>query len=93
MNIIYLIYGTIGLGVLVLLSNIVDFSYLVSKLFLSSKPKTTQSTDKEKEFLTIIGLWYQLKERCDSFNLDIASKKLDEVFPLLNEVLDDEKTA
>jgi hypothetical protein len=93
MNIIYLIYGTIGLGVLVLLSNIVDFSYLVSKLFLSSKPKTTQSTDKEKEFLTIIGLWYQLKERCDSFNLDIASKKLDEVFPLLNEVLEDEKTA
>jgi hypothetical protein len=91
MNITYLIYGSVGLGVLILLSNIVDFSYWVSKLFLNNKPQNELKTDKEKEFLTIVGLWYQLKEKCDSFDLIVASKKLDEVFPLLNGVLEDEK--
>ena len=45
------------------------------------------TNDKQKDFLEIVGLWYQLKSRCDQFNLKIASEKLDEVFPLLNEVL------
>lgn len=92
MNITYLIYATVGLGVLILLSNLIDFSYLISKLFLNSRRESVKNPNKEKEFLTIIGLWYQLKDRCDAFNLEIASKKLDEVFPLLNEVLEDEKS-
>ena len=33
-----------------------------------------------------------LKNKCDQCNLKVASDKLDEVFPLLNEVLDDDKT-
>lgn len=90
MDITYLIYGSIGLGVLILLSNFIDFSYLVSKLFFS-KPKTVvSSSTKQQDFLEIISLWYQLKDRCDKFDLQIASQKLDEVFPLLNEVLEDE---
>lgn len=95
MNITYIIYGSIGLGILILLSNMVDFSYLISKLFLNNKSNVvvkTNTSNKEKEFLTIVGLWYQLKEKCDSFNLTVASKKLDEVFPLLNGVLEDEET-
>lgn len=91
MNVTYLIYGSIGLGVLILLSNFVDIPYLVSKLFFTSN-KTTQ-TNKQKDFLEIVGLWYQLKERCDKFDLHVASEKLDEVFPLLNGVLEDEVNA
>jgi len=91
MNTAYLIYGSIGLGVLILLSNFVDMSYLVSKLFFTSG--TNKETSKQKDFLEIVSLWYQLKESCDKFNLDIASEKLDEVFPLLNGVLEDETNA
>lgn len=92
MNINYLIYGSIGLGVLLLLTNFIDFTYIVSKLFFKeSSPNTNLDTsNKQKDFLEIVGLWYQLKEKCDKFNLEIASQKLDEVFPLLNGVLEDE---
>lgn len=89
----YLIYGSIGLGVLLLLSNYVDIPYLVSKLLFSNTNKNNDQNDKQQDFLEIIGLWYQLKERCDKFNLHIASEKLDEVFPLLNGVLEDEANA
>lgn len=89
MNITYLIYGSIGLGVLILLSNFIDIPYLVSKLFFGTDKKVNES-NKQKDFLEIVGLWYQLKERCDKFNLEVASAKLDEVFPLLNGVLEDE---
>lgn len=87
-TVVYLIYGSIGLGLLMLLSNFVDMSYLVSKLFFNSN--TNKEINKQKDFLTIVSLWYQLKESCDKFKLDIASEKLDEVFPLLNGVLEDE---
>lgn len=95
MNINYLIYGSIGLGILILLSNFVDFSYIISKLFFSNRnnvnvPLPKSTTSKEKDFLQIVGLWYQLKDKCDAFNLKVASDKLDEVFPLLNGVLDNE---
>jgi hypothetical protein len=89
MNITYLIYGSIGLGVLILLSNLVDVPYLVSKLFFGQN-KNVNQTDKQKDFLEIVSLWYQLKERCDKFELHVASQKLDEVFPLLNGVLENE---
>lgn len=48
--------------------------------------------NKEDDFLNVISLWYKLKEQCDKCNLTIASAKLDEVFPLLNGILNDEKT-
>jgi hypothetical protein len=88
MNINYLIYGFVGLGVLLLLSNFVDASYILSKLFFRKKEVVVVTNDNQKDFLEIVGLWYQLKNRCDQFNLKVASEKLDDVFPLLNEVLD-----
>lgn len=88
MNINYLIYGFVGLGVLLLLSNFVDASYILSKLFFRKKEIVVVTNDNQKDFLEIVGLWYQLKSRCDQFNLKVASEKLDDVFPLLNEVLD-----
>lgn len=92
MDINYIIYGSIGLGVLILLSNMIDFSYIVSKLFFNKNPKRN-TTNKQQDFLEIVGLWYELKDRCDRFELKVASEKLDEVFPLLNGVLEDEVVA
>lgn len=90
----YVKLGLIILGSLIVLSSVVDFQSLISKLIFSRKAvtikKESQST-QESDFLEIVSLWYQLKNKCDHFNLKIASDKLDEVFPLLNEVLENDK--
>lgn len=90
----YVKIGLIIIGLLIVLSSLVDFQNLISKLIFSKKSavekKESQST-KESDFLEIVSLWYQLKNKCDQFNLKIASDKLDEVFPLLNEVLENDK--
>ena len=90
----YIIYGLLTVGVLTILSNFLDPKWIISTLF-SKKNKTEIVTpnNKEEVFLHIISLWYQLKEQCDACNLTIASDKLDEVFPLLNKVLDNEQTS
>jgi hypothetical protein len=92
MNIDYLIYGCIGLGILILSSNYIDVSYIVSKLFFSKKENVVipVKNSKQEDFLQIVGLWFQLKEKCEQFDLEVACNKLDEVFPLLNGVLEDE---
>ena len=76
------------LGVIILSTNFIDIPYLVSKLFAKSK-KNNRESSSEEGFLEIVGLWYQLKNRCDEHNLTVASEKLDEVFPLLNKVIED----
>lgn len=91
MDLSLIIYGSIGLGILILLSNFVDFSYLFSTLLFRKKKQLVESS-KEQDFLQIVSLWYQLKEQCDKFNLHVAADKLNEVFPLLNGILEDEKT-
>jgi hypothetical protein len=73
-----------------LLFNLVDVQALISKLLFRTSKKMV--IKKEEGFLEIVGLWYQLKNKCDEFNLNVASQKLDEVFPLLNGVLDNEQT-
>lgn len=88
----YIIYGLFIAGILCILSNFVDTQKMISKLFIKKNRTNTMSTNKEEVFLHIISLWYQLKEQCDACKLTVASDKLDEVFPLLNGVLDDEKT-
>jgi acid phosphatase class B len=70
----------------------IDFSYIVSKLFFNNGEKRNTAS-KQQDFLEIVGLWYELKDRCDRFDLKVASEKLDEVFPLLNGVLEDEVVA
>lgn len=82
----------IVLGSLLVISSFVDFQWLVSKI-LFRKSAIVSTINKEKDFLDIVSLWYQLKHKCDQFKLTVASDKLDEVFPLLNGVLEDEKTA
>lgn len=76
------------LGVFILATNFIDIPYLISKLFSKSKKIKTEVSNEEG-FLEIVSLWYQLKNRCDQHNLTVASDKLDEVFPLLNQVIED----
>jgi hypothetical protein len=77
-----------------LLSNI-DFSYLIGKFLVKDSPNTVvnvdTAVDKENsaEFLKTLELWYLLKRRCDESKLVSASQKLDEVFPLLNDNLEE----
>jgi hypothetical protein len=78
-------------GVLILASNLIDVQYLISRLFSKSKVKTL--VNKEEGFLEIVSLWYQLKNKCDEHDLAVASEKLDEVFPLLNKVLEEDTNA
>ena len=94
MDLAIAVYGCISVGVLILLSNFIDLPYILSKLFFRTKGAdvNNQNLNQEKDFLQIVSLWYKLKEQCDKFNLKVASSKLDEVFPLLNGILEDEKT-
>lgn len=93
---LYLKIGAVVLGSLILLSNFVNFQSLVSKLVFRTKKKTVENvvtiSSKQEGFLEIVSLWYQLKQKCDEHNLNVASEKLDEVFPLLNGVLDETTT-
>lgn len=82
-------------GTLILASNFIDVPYLVSKLFSRAKKvQVVEETHKKEEgFLEIVSLWYQLKTKCEEYKLDIASEKLDEVFPLLNQVIEEDTNA
>lgn len=85
-------YTRIGLvvaGLLVILAVNVDITYLLSRmLFWKNSPNST--TTSEKDFLTMVNLWYKLKDMCVKNDYTDASKKLDEVFPLLNDRSSDE---
>jgi hypothetical protein len=71
--------GLIIAGLLLILFVNVDFTYVLSKLIFWNKKSST-----ETDFLKMVNLWYQLKNMCENNKFDKASKKLDEVFPLLN---------
>jgi beta-xylosidase len=83
----------VATGLLILATNFVDVQYIISKLFFKNKKKDKQmntESDNEEGFLEIVSLWYQLKTKCDTYNLKVASDKLDEVFPLLNKVIEED---
>ena len=75
-----------------LLLSSIDFSYLLTKFFVKeAKPDdNTEVTvvNESATFLKTLELWYLLKKKCDDAKLSTASKKLDEVFPLLNDNLE-----
>lgn len=77
-----------------LLTN-VDFSYLLAKLTVKSDKvvvpnnKVIVKVDEDSQFLKTLELWYLLKKQCDDANLKEASAKMDEVFPLLNDNLEE----
>ena len=75
-----------------LLLSSIDFSYLLAKFFVK-EAKLDDNTEvtvvnESATFLKILELWYLLKKKCDDAKLSTASKKLDEVFPLLNDNLE-----
>lgn len=80
----------IGLGILLI--NFVDFNWLVDKVLNNKPDKTTPEVPElelnDKLFLSIVDLWYKLKESCEAYGLKNAADKLDEVFPLLNDKQD-----
>jgi hypothetical protein len=90
---LYVKIGLVLVGAVVLLFSLVDVRSLLTKLLFSGTAKKQPVVNKEEGFLEIIGLWYQLKNKCDEFHLNVASEELDKVFPLLNKVLEDEKVA
>jgi hypothetical protein len=83
--------AALSIGALIILSNFVRFDSLFARLLPKKKvPQVVVQDDKEDEkFLHIINLWYQLKDNCDSYGLQLAVEKLDEVFPLLNNKKDE----
>jgi len=89
MSDLYVKIALVSVGLLIVLLNFVDISSIASKLLFRNKPQ--QVVEQQKGFLEIVSLWYQLKNKCEQFKLNVASEKLDEVFPLLNGVLEDEK--
>jgi hypothetical protein len=73
-------------GGAILLFTLIDFNWLLDKLLQKDTPKVVPENKKDdKLFLHIVDLWYKLKESCESYGLNNASEKLDEVFPLLND--------
>lgn len=88
---IYFKIGLVIIGIVIVLSGLIDFRGLISNLVFKSK--TPANPNKQNDFLEIVELWYKLKNKCDQCNLNDASDKLDEVFPLLNGVPEDEKIA
>jgi hypothetical protein len=83
--------AALSIGALIILSNFVRFDSLFARLLPKKKvPQVVVQDNKEDEkFLHIINLWYQLKDNCDSYGLQLAVDKLDEVFPLLNNKKDE----
>jgi hypothetical protein len=77
-----------------LLLSSVDFSYLLAKFFVKEAKEDNRLDDsievvnESATFLKTLELWYLLKRKCDDAKLSTASKKLDEVFPLLNDNLE-----
>ena len=78
-----------------LLFSSIDFSYILAKLTVKNdKPKVINKpvapvVDQDSQFLKTLELWYMLKKQCDEAKLAEASKKMDEVFPLLNDNLEE----
>lgn len=78
--------GAIVIAALLLLP-LMNMKAIIVNLFSKLKKApvlNTKVAKKDKDFLHIIDLWFQLKAECNTYGLDEAVDKLDEVFPLLN---------
>jgi hypothetical protein len=95
MEIEFIVKGLALLVAIGLLLSTIDFSYLLAKLSvkddekLDDKVVVNVNTDKSDNFLKTLELWYLLKKQCEKAELNTASKKLDEVFPLLNDNMEE----
>lgn len=50
----------------------------------SPKPDDVEVISEETSFLEIVESWHTLRHQCDTYGLNEAVEKIDEVFPLLN---------
>lgn len=91
MEIEFILKGLALLVAIGLLLSTIDFSYLLAKLSVKEdKDEVVKvNVNKTDGFLKTLELWYLLKQQCDQAELSAASKKLDEVFPLLNDKLEE----
>jgi hypothetical protein len=81
-----------------LLLSSVDFTWILAKISIKNEadedkvvptiPKINEA-DEGSSFLKTLQLWYLLKKQCEEHKLTEASKKMDEVFPLLNDNMED----
>lgn len=71
-------------AVILLLSNVNLGSMFTSAKNWIFKKKAPVVLKKEVSFIEIIQSWHVLKEQCETYGLNEAVKKIDEVFPLLN---------
>ena len=69
----------------ILLSNF-DYSSAISyaKSFFKWTKPNPPNVKKEVSFLEVVETWHKLRNQCESYGLEEAIKKIDEVFPLLN---------
>lgn len=93
LNIELILKGVALIVAIGLLLSSIDFSYLLTKLFVKeSKPVVNNdkltANDGDK-FLATMELWFLLKKKCDESSLTAAAKKMDEVFPLLNDNIEE----
>lgn len=92
----FMLKGLALLAAIGLLLSSVDFSYLFAKLSVKKDPvkvinnNVVIKVNDDSKFLRTLELWYLLKKQCDDAGLHAASKKMDDVFPLLNDNLEEE---
>jgi len=94
----FIIKGLALIAAIGLLLSSVDFAWLLAKISVKNEiddkkvvpsvPKVNE-IDESSSFLKTLELWYLLKKQCDQHKLIEASKKMDEVFPLLNDNMED----
>ena len=77
-----------------LLLSSIDFSYILAKVSVKNDTvkvnnRVVVKVNEDSKFLKTLELWYLLKKQCDDAGLTEASKKMDDVFPLLNDNLEE----
>lgn len=70
----------IGVGVLIALSSI-DLSSLIKKI--EKKVQPSPLTNPKNDLIEIVQKWDDLRTICNANGLTEATKKLDEIFPML----------
>lgn len=91
-NIEYVIKGIALIVAIGLLLSSLDLSYLLAKLSIKQDASVDHPViPTSGSFLKTLELWYLLKKQCDDCELMSASAKLDEVFPLLNDNIEEKK--
>lgn len=68
----------------IVVSTSLDFSWVTTKIKAFFKRKESPEQKKEVSFLKIVESWHVLRNQCESYGLEEAVNKIDEVFPLLN---------